>query len=74
MRRTGSKLYWVVNEPQDILERVSGLRLLTAVTFFDASTFSRASTAFRLARRLVRAVPPLRRTLQYHRYAFGPVS
>ena len=74
MRRTGSRLYWVVNEPQDILERVSGLRLLTAVTFFDASTFSRASTAFRLAKRLVTAVPPLRRALQYHRYAFGPVS
>ena len=68
MRRTGSRLYWVVNE------RVSGLRLLTAVTFFDASTFSRASTAFRLAKRLVTAVPPLRRALQYHRYAFGPVS
>ena len=58
---SGSTLYWAVNGPQDILERVSGLRLLTAVTFFDASTFSRTSTAFRLAERLVRAVPPLRR-------------
>ena len=43
---------------QDILSRVPGVRLLIAVTFFDASTFSRASAAFRLARRLVRAVPP----------------
>jgi O-methyltransferase involved in polyketide biosynthesis len=74
MRRTGSTLHWVVNSPQDILRRVPGVRLLTAVTFFEASTFSRASAPFRLAKRLVRAVPPLRRTLQYHRYAFGPVD
>lgn len=74
MRRTGSKLYWAVDGPQDILTRVPGVRLLSAVTFFDASTFGRASLPFRLARRLVRAVPPLYRTLQYHRYAFGPVS
>ena len=74
MRRTGSTLYWAVNGPRTSWSRVSGVRLLTAVTFFDASTFSRTSAAFRLAGRLVRAVPPLRRTLQYHRYAFGPVS
>src|SRR5882757_522522 len=73
-RQSGSTLHWAVNSPADVLSRVSGIRLLTAVTFFDATTFSRTSPAFRLARRLVRAVPPLRRTLQYHRYAFGPVN
>ena len=73
-RQSGSTLYWAVNSPADVLSRVSGVRLLTAVTFFDATTFSRTSAAFRLARHLVRAVPPLRRTLQYHRYAFGPVN
>ena len=73
-RQSGSTLYWAVNSPADILEKVSGVRLLDAVTIFDASTFSRASAAFRLARHLVRAVPPLRRALQYHRYAFGPVN
>ncbi|MGH3523960.1 MAG: class I SAM-dependent methyltransferase, partial [Mycobacterium sp.] len=73
-RRTGSTLHWIVNSPEDIVSRVSGVRLLAAVTLFDASTFSRASTAFRAARRLVRAVPPLRHALQYHRYAFGPVN
>jgi O-methyltransferase involved in polyketide biosynthesis len=73
-RQSGSTLYWGVNRPADILNRVSGARLLTAVTFFDAATFSRTSAAFRLARRLVRAVPPLRGMLQYHRYAFGPVT
>ena len=73
-RQSGSTLFWAVNSPADILGRVSGVRLLTAVTFFDATTFSRTSAAFRLAGRLVRAVPPLRRTLQYHRYAFGLVN
>ena len=73
-RQSGSTLYWAVNGPADILDQIPGVRLLTAVTFFDATTFGRTSAAFRLARRLVRAVPPLRRTLQYHRYAFGPVN
>lgn len=73
-RQSGSTLHWAVNSPGDILKRVSGIRLLTAVTFFDASTFGRASAVFRLARQLVRAVPPLRRTFQYHRYAFGRIS
>jgi O-methyltransferase involved in polyketide biosynthesis len=73
-RQSGSTLYWAVNSPQDILVRVSGVRLLTAVTFFDATTFSRTSAGFRLAGRLVRAFPPLRKMLQYHRYAFGPVN
>jgi len=73
-RQSGSTLFWAVNSPADVTERVSGVRLLTAVTFFDASTFARASTVFRLARHLVRALPPLRRAFQYHRYAFGPVN
>ena len=71
-RQSGSTLYWAVNSPQEVLSRVTGIRLLDAVTFFDASTFSRTSGTFRLAGRLMRAVRPLRGMLQYHRYAFGP--
>ena len=74
VRRSGSTLHWAVNSPEDILSRVPGVRLLIAVSFFDASTFDRASTGFRLARRLARVVPPVRRALQYHRYAFGAVN
>jgi O-methyltransferase involved in polyketide biosynthesis len=74
VRRSGSTLHWAVNGPQDILNRVVGVRLLIAVTFFDASTFSWASTAFRLARHVMRLVPPVRKSLQYHRYAFGRVN
>jgi O-methyltransferase involved in polyketide biosynthesis len=74
VRRSGSTLYWAVNSPADILDRVHGIRLLIADPFFDASTFNRASATFQLSRRLVRAIPPARKMLQYHRYAFGPVN
>jgi O-methyltransferase involved in polyketide biosynthesis len=73
-RRSGSTLYWAVNSPQDIRDRVSGVRLLAAVSLFEASTFRRASAAFRVGNVVSRAVPPLHRALQYHRYAFGPVN
>ncbi len=73
-RQSGSTLYWAVNTPRDILNAVTGIRLLTAVTFFDAPTFCRTPRGFQRASRLVRAVPPLRGTFQYHRYAFGPVN
>jgi O-methyltransferase involved in polyketide biosynthesis len=74
VRRSGSTLHWAVNSPQEILDRVPGVRLLTSATFFDASTFSRASGPLRMARHVIRLVPPLRKSLQYHRYAFGPVT
>ena len=73
-RQSGSTLYWAVNKPSDVIDRLSGVRLVSGVTFFDASTFGRASAVFRVMRQLVRPLPPLRRTFQYHRYAYGPVS
>ena len=73
-RQSGSTLHWAVNKPSDVLDRLSGARLVDGVTFFDASTFGRASGVFRVMRQLVRPLPPLRRTFQYHRYAYGPVS
>lgn len=74
MRRTGSTLHWIVNSPDDIVGKISQLRLLAATTLFDAAPADRAARSFRAARRAVRAAPPLRRALQYHRYAFGPVD
>ena len=74
VRRSNSTLYWAVNSPGDILSRVPGTRLLDAVTFFDASTFPRAFTRHRAIRRASRLVPALRKSLQYHRYAFGAAS
>ncbi|MCW2519976.1 MAG: O-methyltransferase involved in polyketide biosynthesis [Mycobacterium sp.] len=74
VRRSGSTLFWAVNSPQDVLSRVHGIRLLSATSLFDARTFARASRTFQVAKRLLRVVPPVRNTLQYHRYAFGPAG
>jgi O-methyltransferase involved in polyketide biosynthesis len=74
VRRSGATLRWAVNSPQDVLTRVPGLRLLIAASLFDASTFGGAPRAYHLAGELLRAVPPVRNALQYHRYAFGPVD
>jgi O-methyltransferase involved in polyketide biosynthesis len=74
VRRSGSTLYWAVNCPQDVLDRVHGIRLLAATSLFDAQTFARASRTFQVVKRALRVVPPVRNTLQYHRYAFGPVG
>lgn len=74
VRKTGSTLHWAVNSPQDILSAVPGTRLLAWATLFDASTASRASARFKVLGRAMRALPPVRKAIQYHRYAFGPVS
>ncbi|ORV40357.1 methyltransferase [Mycolicibacter engbaekii] len=73
-RQSGATLHWAVNDPSDILDKVNGVRLLAATDFFDAQTFDRVPAGFRRSSRLARAVRPLRAMLQYHRYAFGPVS
>jgi len=73
-RQSGARLHWSVNSPNEVLSRVSGIRLHNAVTFFDAATFTRTSSGFQAAGSLARAVPPLRGMFQYHRYAFGPAS
>ncbi|CAJ1504585.1 class I SAM-dependent methyltransferase [[Mycobacterium] holstebronense] len=73
-RQSGSTLHWAVNSPRDILDKVTGIRLLAAANLFDAETFSRVPPGFRRSSTLARALPPLRGMLQYHRYAFGPVS
>ena len=74
VRRTGSQLHWGVRDPYDVLAAVPALRLLNATTLFDAETYPAAARGFRAAARPLRALPPVRKALQYHRYAFGPVS
>lgn len=73
-RQSGATLHWAVNSPADILANVSGVRLLAATTLLDADTFGRVPSGFRRAGKLARAVPPVRKLFQYHRYAFGPVN
>ncbi|BBY29231.1 class I SAM-dependent methyltransferase [Mycolicibacterium sediminis] len=74
IRRSGSTLYWAVNDPSEVLNAVRGIRLLAATTLFGASTFAKASRTFRAIKPLLRLAPPVRNTLQYHRYAFGPAA
>lgn len=71
VRTSGSVLYWAVNSPQQILDKLPDIRLLAATTFFDASTYSRTGTAMQAVKRAARLLPPLRAALQYHRYAYG---
>ncbi len=72
VRTSGSVLYWAVNSPQQILDKLPDIRLLSAATFFDASTYDRTGRGMHALKRAVTVVPPLRTSLQYHRYAFGP--
>lgn len=74
VRTSGSRLYWAVNRPGDVLSQVPGIRLLAAATFFDASTFRRTKGGFRAVKRLASLAPALRKSLQYQRFSFGPVS
>ena len=71
VRTSGSVLYWAVNDPQQILDKLPDLRLLAATTFFDADTYALTGKGMQALKRAVRLLPPLRNALQYHRYAYG---
>ena len=72
VRRAGATLYWGIDGPDDILDAVPGVRLLSWISPFDASSFREVSLAYRAMGRIMSAVPALRYMAQYHRYAFGP--
>jgi O-methyltransferase involved in polyketide biosynthesis len=71
VRRSGSKLHWAIDGPDDILDAVPGVRLLTCESVFDSDTFGLLSPVNRWLGRAMAAVPALRTMAQYHRYAFG---
>ena len=71
IRRTGSTLRWAVNEPNDILHAVPGVRLLDAIAVFETQTFKQLpSGIYRALGKTMLAVPTLRKMSQLHRYAF----
>jgi O-methyltransferase involved in polyketide biosynthesis len=70
VRQSGSTLHWAINGPHDIVHAVPGVRLLSAMSVFDAETLTRAPHRYRLAGRLISPLPPLKMMLQFHRYAF----
>ncbi|NMD58156.1 MULTISPECIES: class I SAM-dependent methyltransferase [Tsukamurella] len=73
-RTTGSVLYWGVDDPAEVIAEVPELRRVDRRGFFDADTFAGSSRAFAALDGVSRIVRPLRRALQYHRYAFGPTT
>lgn len=70
VRRSGSRLHWGIDGPDDIVAAVPGLRVVTAESVFDASDFSRLAVPYRVMVAAWSAVPQLKRMAQYHRYAF----
>jgi hypothetical protein len=72
VRRSGSKLHWGIDGPDDIIDAVPGVRLLAWESVFDSDTFEMVSPPARRLGRAMAAVPALRTMAQYHRYAFGP--
>lgn len=68
--RSGSALGWAVNGPDEIVTAVPGVRLLTAISLFEADTVQRLTRGPRLAARSAARIPLLRNIIQLHRYAF----
>jgi O-methyltransferase involved in polyketide biosynthesis len=70
VRRSGSKLYWAIDGPDDIIEAVPGVRLLAWVPVFESDAFDRLSAAYRAMAKVMSRMPGLANMAQFHRYAF----
>jgi len=70
VRRAGATLHWGINGPDDIVDAVPGVRLLSWVSPFDSATFADVAWGYRAMAALMKPVPALRYMAQYHRYAF----
>ena len=71
VRRSGARLHWAINKPEDILRAVPGTRLLAWVSPFDTSEFGLVQPAYRVVAEVMSWLPATRYMAQYHRYAFG---
>ena len=72
VRRAGATLHWGIDGPDEVLDAVPGVRLLSWVSPFDAASFKEISIGYRVMAKVLSVVPALRYMAQYHRYAFGP--
>jgi O-methyltransferase involved in polyketide biosynthesis len=70
VRRSGATLSWGINGPDEILEAVPGLRLLSWVSAIDGDAFAHVPWYYRWTLKAMRLAPALRYMAQYHRYAF----
>lgn len=73
VRRSGSKLHWGIDSPDDILDAVPGVRLLAAIPVVEVDSFKLVPWPYPLIGWVMSRVPALRRMALYHRYAFGGV-
>jgi O-methyltransferase involved in polyketide biosynthesis len=70
VRRSGATLHWGIDGPDDILEAVPGLRLLSRVSALESDDFARVPWYYRWTLNAMKVAPVLRYMAQYHRYAF----
>ena len=70
VRRSGATLYWGIDGPDDIVDAVPGVRLLSWVSAFDSPTFKDVAWYYRLMANVMSVARSLRYMAQYHRYAF----
>jgi O-methyltransferase involved in polyketide biosynthesis len=70
VRRAGARLHWGVDGPDDIVRAVPGLRLLSAMSAFDAEGFRRVPRRYRVMAWVMSLLPALKNMAQFHRYAF----
>ena len=68
--KSGSTLGWSVSGPERILACVPGVRLLQAVSLFQADTVQRLPRTYRLLAGSAGRTPALRNIIQLHRYGF----
>jgi O-methyltransferase involved in polyketide biosynthesis len=70
VRRAGATLHWGINGPDEVVDAVPGVRVLSWLSPFESATFSDVTWYYRVMAKVMSAVPFLRYMAQYHRYAF----
>lgn len=69
VRRSGSRLSWAIDSPDDIIDAVPGVRLLAWLSVFEVDSFKHVARLYRV----LGSLPGLHGMATYHRYAFGGI-
>ncbi len=70
VRKSGAKLHWAINGPDDILTAVPGTRLLEWVRWFESRSYAKIPRGYRMLGKAMSLIPAMANMAQYHRYAF----
>jgi O-methyltransferase involved in polyketide biosynthesis len=71
VRRSGSRLRWAINGPDDIVAAVPGVRLMVWQRWFESDTFEKLPRSARMMGKVMALTSSVANMSQYHRYAFG---